>query len=265
VWIGNLIYDAETGQPIELVEAPDGLLKLWVIPKGKLELPVGRYGLGNDVAAGTGATPSTTAGYNADTGHKVLEYAYALIFPNNFAEFVAALGRLLRDKDGRPALVGWEIQGGNTFDMRMRQLGYERCYIKADDLADGKPRDQKGRRGVNTSSESFLPLMGSYRAALYAKECVNHSEWALDETLRFVYTNRGVEYRGRTKPLKQAEAGSLATMHHGDIVTADVIAWKMVEELGVIAKGEVEEVIPVGSLAWRRQFRDNRRRQASWV
>lgn len=245
LWTGRLEYNRDTGQPIELVYEPNGLIKMWIHPKSPKLLPEMSAGAGMDVSAGTGMTPSCLSLINAVTGEKVLEYAYALIFANQLAELVVALLRMIKDRRGVHPLLGWETQGSPTFERRVRQLGYGPFYIKADEDATGKPRNTAGRAGFDTHKAVMLPLMEDYRDCLYDGRCVNPSEFALDETLKFVYTAKGggVEYRGSKKPKRVADEGSGAAMHHGDMVKADAIAWKMVREIGMYM-GRFEEEKP---------------------
>lgn len=239
-WTGSITYDKERGIPKELVEDRNGLVKLWVQPRSLAQIACCLAGAAVDIAAGTGATPSCLSVMNAKTGEKFLEYANALIYANEFAVFVVALLRMIEDRNGSHPLLGWEIQGGQVFDRKVRELGYGPCYVNRNEDKLGKPRNEGGVRGVNTHGVHIMPVMENYRDALYDRSCINRSEYALDETLRFVYSGKWVEYRGPKKPRKTGEEGSMATVHHGDIVKADAIAYKMIKELGFDGP-EIEE------------------------
>ena len=232
-WVGKLIFDKEKGTPIRLVQDPVGPLSLWVLPTSEAKLPVMRAAAGMDVSAGTGASSSTLCIYNADTGEKVLEYAYALIYPAEFAAFVAAACRMIVDKDRVHPLLAWEIQGSQVIDKRMREIGYGPYYLQRDEAAAGRPVNLRGKAGYNASEPGIKALMERYRDGLFQEKCLNTSLKALDDCLNFVYTATGVEYRGSKKPKAVGEIGSGAKIHHGDIPRADALAWMMVEEIGL--------------------------------
>ncbi len=232
LWVGRLDYNKETGQPIELVADSAGKFKLWVNPRSPTAMPTMRTGGGVDVSAGSGATPSCLSIMNADTGEKILEYADALIYANEFAALCVAMCRLFKDRKGISTLLCWEVQGSQAFARRVMELGYAPYFVKRNEEILGRPRDEHGRPGVSVQPKEALARLEIYRDALYQRRCVNWSEFALEEAMKFIYTERGVEYRGSKKPKKGLENGSNATIHHGDIVTADVLAYKMIVELG---------------------------------
>jgi hypothetical protein len=230
-WRGNLKYDKETGVPHELVEDPQGFIKLWCHPKSETLLPSIRGAAGVDVSAGAGNTPSCLCLGDARTGEKLLEYSNANIYATDFAVFCVAVCQLFKDEHGEPPLMCWEIQGSPAFARKVQELGYFNVYWRRDEDALGKPLDNKGRAGFNAQPRAILALMEEYRAGLYEQRCVNRSAFALDECLNFVYTTSGVEYKGRKKP-GVADDGSGAKIHHGDVVRADAIMYKMMKHLG---------------------------------
>ena len=264
-WRGSLSYDKKNGKPIELQEDRDGLIKLWINPKGPCELPMMRAGAGVDISAGVGSSPSCISVMNARTGEKVLEYANAHIFQPDFAIFVVALLRLFKDENGNHPMLVWEIQYAQVFDSKIRELGYRPFFIRRDEDISGRPRDNKGRAGQSTSGKSFFALMTEYRAALYDGRCINRSESALDECLNFVYTGtgEGVAY----KPKGQAKMdGSGAKIHHGDMVVADALANKMIRDLGYEGPEKEETKSPrPGSWEFREWLHSQREREEEEV
>jgi hypothetical protein len=144
--------------------------------------------------------------------------------------FCVTFLRMISDDDGVHPMLCWEIQGSAMFERRVRELGYLPYYVRRDEDALGKPMNNAGRAGVNQAPAVIQAIMESYRDALYHERCINPSEYALSECPKFVYTNTGVEYLGRKRPTKQADEGSGARVHHGDVVKADALAWKMVKE-----------------------------------
>ena len=243
---GWLSYDKETGQPLRLVDNPNGKLKIWLARKGELEFPYFNGGAGSDVSAGSGATPSCLVLYSADTGDLALEYADADIHAPDFAVFVVACLRLFKNRKGIHPLLGWEIQGSQAFEKRVKELRYSPYYIKREEDTLGRARDNKGRAGINCSSRNILTMMEEYRDAMFKGLVTNFSEDAMDEALNFIYTATSVEYRGSKKRGEADESG--AKIHHGDRIRAGCIAHKMIVELGFSsATGKlktIEGVVP---------------------
>lgn len=221
-WQGDLIYDKATARAIRLVENPKGLLKLWFYPKSATEMPVMKAGAGVDVAAGSGASPSCLSLGNARTGEKAGEYANANIYGVDFATFAVALLRMFRDEKGTHPLLVWEIQGSQAFERRVLEEFFYSPVL----------RNDKGRAGWNPDRESIMTLMEEYRDALYMSRLINRSEPSMDETLNFVYTTGGVEYRSKGARKRGAADGSGATIHHGDMVRADALMHLTIKDLG---------------------------------
>lgn len=241
-WRGTLKYNKETGKPIELVEDPQGLVLLWIVPIGPNRLPKMKAGAAVDVSAGSGMTPSCLCVGNVRTGEKVLEYSNATIHAPDFAAFCAAILSLFDDGDGiRPMLI-WEKQGSAAFASKIKEVGYSPCYTDNDPLKPGWNVTPSGAKG----------LMEEYRAALYESRVINRSAFALDECLNFVYTSTGVEYRSRGRKIMD---GSGAKIHHGDVVRADALMYKMIKDMGFRGPEPVGDVdadyIHPGTLAGR--------------
>lgn len=264
LWKGNLEYDAVRGQPVKLVKADDGLIHLWCLPKGDGRPPVASYGGGCDLSWGTGATPTCLSLANT-RGEKVLEYINAKIGPIEMASLAVALARLFVDGDGIGAKLCWEIQGpGTVFGPKVIELGYTNVFYKRDEDALGKPANPKMIPGWNTSPTAIMKLLSEYRDALKEKRFINRSAVALEECLNFVFTTTSVEYKNKGK----ADDSALGSRtHHGDIVVADALAYKMIRDLGVQERQvEAEESINVLSLEGRRRLSDDsERRRRAWA
>lgn len=231
IWVGDLIYDKKTAAPKRLVMNPKGLLRLWVWPTSDTELPRMRAGAAVDVAAGSGASPSCLSVGDALAGRKVAEYSNANIYANEFAEFVVAFLRTIKDPSGIHPLLCWELQGSSAFQRRVREeLLYFPVYIKREEDKLGRPRDNAGRAGFNVTPKAVMTLIETYRAALYDQSFINPSEESLDETLNLVYSDTSIVYRHKGK---KEMTGSGATVHHGDMTRADALLLMMLKELGL--------------------------------
>ena len=260
-WVGDLLYDRESGEPIEMVRSDNGKLKLWLWPDGQGRPPVGRYGVGADVATGVGATPSTAAVFDWK-GEKVVEYADPFIEPRDYAIFLVALARLFKGEDGEGAALGWERNGpGAMTTKKIIELRYLNIYWKTPwDKVSARPTESPGWWNENQSSQVLLE---DYRAALYAGRAVNRSEAALRECLEYGYTSEGIKHTGS---LSNKEVSG-ARENHGDQVIADAIAWMMVKDRVRPRAAEEQQSAPkVGSLAWRRELaKRDQQRQEQWA
>ena len=239
-WTGTLTH-AKDGRPISLDQDDNGLLKLWVQPMVTGDVrewlsvrrsifPLMRCGAGVDVSTGSGYSPSCLSIGNARTGEKILEYSNANLFASDFATFVIAVLRLFMDERGTHPLLVWEIQGSAAFARRVQEeLCYHPCWQRRDEDALGRPLTNSGKFGFNVNPKSIITLMDDYRDALYDRRLTNYSEEALKECLNFVYTHTGVEYKASGKRL---EDGTGSRIHHGDVVRADALMYKMLKEIG---------------------------------
>lgn len=259
--VGDLEYDELMGEPIEFRERPNGNLRLWFYLDKNGNPPGGkRYSLGYDVSAGTGASNSTISAWDNLLIEKVVEYANPFIRPEAFAIQAVALARWLRGectqqyKDGskapNSAYMVWEANGpGRQFGSRVVELGYGDFYRrKREEAISKKVTDIPGWA---PTKEGKLVLVGNYRAAVEKRKCINRSKIALEETLEYVFDQRGGVTHSRALN-KSDPSGAGAS--HGDRVMADVLGYHGLHER--IEKPKKEEPgIPVGSLAWRNQQR----------
>lgn len=226
----DLLYDPDTAEPKRLIPAKGGPVKLWCTLSADGLPQEGYYAFGQDIAAGTGATPSCNSGINAETGEKVLEYANPWIEPREFAYLCVALARLFKTKDGTGGKLCWEATGSNggVFTKHVGHLNYRNVYWRKDDrkLGGAKPTDSPG---WNNTPESLKYMVTNYKDALKSLKCLNRSEFALSECLAFVYGPDGNIFHTGWKDAKDPSAGRV---NHGDRVVSDGLAWKLVDEWG---------------------------------
>lgn len=231
IWRGKLEYDREKGAIKRVIPDPRGPLKLWVNWTGELQLPKMRAGAAGDVARGTAETPSCFSMFNADVGEKIMSYEDAKIYDIDFAAVCAGLCRLVKDAKGTHPLLTWEVQGGQAFGKRINELGYYHVYRAGVDETQFVARAAPKLPGWSAMPNAKLKLLIEYRDALTTRIITNWDEHALDETLHFAYTGNSVRYVGMNKgKVKDTDSG--ASVHHGDIVMADALAYKMICELG---------------------------------
>lgn len=255
-WEGDISIDLDSGKPIALVELPGGPLKLWLQPKPDGSMPKSKYGAGCDVSTGQGATNSCLSVIDARTGEKVAEYSSPHVSPQNLAPIVTSICRFFTDENNEPAKLAWEHVGpGQVFGKRLLELGYRHIHFRQSGLSVGGFKETEVP-GWFPTPEHKLQLLTDYRAALDSRQCVNRCDEALRECLYYRYRKDGfIEHSA-----EDVNDPTGARVNHGDRVVADALAWKMCATLGTPQRKE-EEKVAVGSLAWRRKIRDDRRKR----
>lgn len=226
-----------------------GNLRLWFEPARTL---IGRFGLGCDISAGTGATPSTISGVQLETGEKVLEFLDGNVRPDRFAKVVWSVARWLND-----ALVCYENAGsvGGSFRRALiEDLGYSNVYLRRRAENSFSP-EVTNQPGWYPSNEAKTELIMYYREALTKGLFTNRSERALREALSFVYTKEG--YVKHALENSEDDASGAKGLH-GDLVIADMQASMLVRDAGIVKErakvggGEsYQGPPPYGSIAWQ--------------
>lgn len=257
LWEGDLDFDRETGKPKCLVERAGGPFRLWINPTALGRVPPDVYGAGADISVGTGATPSCLTITNSKY-LKVLEYASPIILPYDFGTLAVATCRLFQNQDSEGAKLAWEMQGpGVHFMNRVIELGYRNVYRREKEFELDKKISDKP--GWYPSPDSTRGLLEQYRSSLSQREFINRSRIALEECLQFIYLPNGnVEHSNKAS--KDDPSG--ARVNHGDRVIADALSLKMVKSFGLgTPEAQEARVIHANSLAGRREFRENKRRE----
>lgn len=261
-WRGDLTFNAETARPLEFVQSPNGPLKLWLNPTGNGRPPAARYGMGADLAAGLGATPSCLSIVNGETGEKVAEYTNAHIEPTPLAPLAIALCRWFSTLDGEGAAFAWECPGpGLVFGRRVIDLGYRNVYYRT-------PYDKIARK--HSDNWGWYPqagpkrlLLEEYRNALETRQFLNRSKEAMDECRFFKWDQRGeIVHGGEDSPNNPGAA----RVNHADHTIADALAWMVSKDFFRGGDTARKEGVVVGSLAWRRLIAENERvKEEAWV
>lgn len=229
LWEGELFYDYKTGMPIRLERCDNGPLKMWINPTGPCSVPPSLYGNGNDISYGRGATNSCSSFIDAVSGVRVAELVSPRIKPEEFAVYVAALGRLFCSRDDVPALIAWEMQGpANEFADAFMKLNYRHIYYQRNEAVHTGKTEISDRPGWNPTGPALAILLNRYQVALVSGACINRCAIALDETLDFKIENGSITHGN----LKSKTDPTGAGVSHADRVVADALAWKMCQILG---------------------------------
>ncbi len=257
LWEGDLRLDPEAAQPLALVKAENGPLKLWISPTGECEVPPSKYGMGVDAATGLGASNSALCMADALTGAKVVEYATPHLRPEQFALLAACLGRLFKDANGTPTLIAWEHAGpGQMFGKTLMETGYRKVYYRDSQQLLTRTPIRTDVPGWYPNPRAKRVLLDGYNAALTNRAYVNRSELALGECVHYRYSDKRdtVEHPGDIGGSDPSGARS----NHGDRVIADALCWLACQCLGAGKGGgqpdPVQQLAAVGSLEWRMEL-----------
>jgi len=239
---GELKHDRDTGEPGEFVPGPEGRVRLWFSPTADGSPPSSTwYGIGCDVATGTGASNTAITVCAAASGERVADLVDSRIQPHEAGVYAVALARWFRGPDGDGARLVWERPGpGRNFGVAVQRSKYRHVWLEDaqnPDRTGWSPNDKDARRS----------LYYEYRAALNTRRFVNRSEEALRECLQIVNTPKGVVIH--TKSGTEIDPTG-ARDNHGDRPTADALCWMLIQR-GAVSIAP-KRVVLHSSLAWRR-------------
>lgn len=234
-----------------------GDLSLWTFLLTSGRPPQDDYGVGADVSAGTGATPSVFSVQNKRTGEKVAELANANLDPAHFGELAVSLCRWFYDAE-----LIWEMNGpGGTFGKKVIDLGYRNVYWRKNEQSlMGKVQPQM-TPGWHAGPQNKLDVLSGYSAALGNGQFVNYSRKALEECKLYTFGKNGYPENPKAHSARETDASS-AGQNHADRVIADALCCKLRGAVTTIPEEQSLELDPpVGSFAWRRLQRQTTERQ----
>lgn len=224
------------------------------------------YSLGVDISTGSGSSDSAISVLDNKTQEKVAIWKDNKTGQVELARIAVALGRWFCGPQGDSALMVPEANGpGALFVKKVVEFEYENMYFdKSEKELNAK---QSKRPGWYSTQDKKLLAMGDYRNALESGLFVNPDEESLEQTEFYVYSNGTV-----------CHAQSLTTkdptnnvQNHGDIVIADMLAWKGFSERNespttpALQKESEPTALP-GSFAYRRnKHRSQQQKSASWL
>lgn len=264
--VGELLHDRDTGEPGDFIARGDGRLKLWFRPDQEGMVPQGSYGVGADVAAGTGASNTAISVGSGTTGEKMAALVDPNIQPHEAGVYAVALARWFNH-----AMLIWENPGpGRNFGVAVVKSGYQSSRIYWE-------RNEKVMWGANMgrpikkSAASLIPgwspnntdnrkaLYYEYRKALSTRAFVNRDSDALEECLQIVNTASGIVIHGSATG-SQDPTG--AKDNHGDRPTADALCWKVMQMVKAQRLPPPAPVVRPGSMAWRFEEAEREEREA---
>jgi hypothetical protein len=220
--IGEFKFDHE-GEYVGFDENEDGCWKLWLRldEHGKPNRML-KFAMSADISAGTGASNSACSVGNPATGEKLAEYVNPRISPEDYGRLFGKMAAVFND-----AYCIWENNGpGRMFGPKALSEGITRFYHRKDDPSiKHKVTDIPGWA---STKERKMALFSNYRDAQHKNQFTNPSHAAVSECREYINQPDGsvvhVAEKGSVDP---TGAGSA----HGDIVLADALLYKAMQEL----------------------------------
>ena len=251
--MGELKFNAVNADIEGFDQMPKGNLRLWVNPDAQGNLPKDRkYAIGADIAAGTGSSNSVLSVGDCRTGEKVAELVTPNLRPDQLATYAVALGRWFCGDEEEAKMI-WEAPGpGRNFGDRVMELGYRNIWRKKS--IDGKVNKIPGWWPTKDEKRS---LYSEYRTALSTSKFINRSVDALRECKEIIFAATG--WITHSRSLRTVDPSG-ARENHGDRPTADALLWLGMQKTSPVKMPQIG--VPDGSLLWRRQEYEEKKRKA---
>jgi hypothetical protein len=257
-WRGEIEYARPDVKFVRFERRDNG--RFWFWRHFEVRPPADRdYGVGIDIAAGSGASNSVIVVMDQLTREVVMEYADPFVKPERLAEIAAAVGQCFSGPGG-PAFLVWEANGsgGSNFTEEVVKL-HRRYYLRTNELSLSKKRTDTP--GWWSTPVNRVHVMNRYRAALEQGQVINRSVDSLNECLHYIYTKNSSVVHALAA---NATDPSGANANHGDRVMAAALALKALDEMGGLVVAETPAQAPVGSLGWRQEQRRRRRAESEY-
>jgi|LUML01.1.fsa_nt_gb hypothetical protein len=221
VYMGEFVY--ETRVPY-FQSNTRGRLRMWCpLDKSRKDMPPrSTYGIGVDVAAGTGgslASNSVLCVMDLLLGEQVAEFATPDMLPMQLAEYAMELGIWFRD-GSKPATMIWEHQGpGGQFGRVLIESGYRSMYERTPKRDPNKRPNiwREKKPGFHTNRESKRQLLSEFQRGISQGLITIKSDLCLNEMCDYV--DRGGKIFHTASDGKIADPSG-AGENHGDRVIA---------------------------------------------
>jgi hypothetical protein len=219
---GMLMFDESTGYPREFLDEKNGPMRLWINldTYGQVD-PSREFKIGVDVSKGSGFSNDAVCVWDKGTQEKVAQYVDCEYGDYKLAEFAVSVARLFNNAE-----LIWELDGGFTFYKRVEDLNYHRFYMKRskpEEIGEGKATNVPGFKVTPQSQEQMIK---QYVHAMYAGRALNRDEFSIMDCANYKYSDTGGIVH------QQSVRKGKARKNHGDVVTADALAWFLIGTYG---------------------------------
>ena len=256
------------GSPV-LREHPNGSIALWrkyeVDEHKVIHVPPGQFGMGADIAFGTGgrqASYSSLDLFCRETGEQVLEWRSTNTLPQEFGRMAWAIGKIFSNAFMTPESNGAQ---GNYFCREFLSRGYPSCYMakNVDGNRKETPFTAKAMQKFGYhNKDGGLEVLMEMADAIRTGRIIIKSEVVARECGRYI---RNENSSRAIHPLlgnnDAIDAG------HGDSAIASAICWWGMKDFMV--RKEVEEKPRVPQHGWVQRrleyLRKHQQRSRNWA
>lgn len=237
---GEVMFDDQSGEFMGFDPRPDGRLQLWVPIDETTNRPAEdeRYVMGIDISFGTGSSNSAIRVWSRDLRQLVASWKCPNTAPERLAPVAYAIGTWFggNDTSGQAKAI-WEANGpGRAFGAALwKDLQYANVYWRRpDEIAPGGTKGRREARknmpGFWNRDENMGPLFSAAKDAISAGRVSVRDEWSLkEEYSRFIIVPNKLAPQHATTESPSPDP-TKARLAHGDTVTADMLALKIVLE-----------------------------------
>ncbi len=242
---------------VDIRQNKKGPLRVWT------HLLMGRpdqsksYRLGIDVSKGQGASNSVISIKCRETGEKIAEWRDANTPAYELSRVAVAIAIWCGGKlPKRLPLMKWEMNGpGWDFGrMVVKQFEYSHYYRKK--TIGQIVNTETKKYGWHSDPNSKNELLMQYDRVMAHGGFINHSEFALEEAMYYIYFSDG--YIG---PAGLVEENSSARKTHGDTVIADALTLEE-GKVTILTSKPADIKPPRNSIGYRMQQKLKQRKQA---
>ena len=240
---GEIQFDPLTCRPGGFEIVAGGPWRFWMdIGRGGKPVADRKFVIGADVAAGTGASNSSLAVYDAETSEKVAEYVNPKILPADFANLATSACRFFNNAFLVPDRSG---PTGEVFVKKIIENGYMRIYQRRNEKKVTREIVQEYGLWLNPAARTSL--LEEYRTAIGEAKVINRSARAIGECRQFIRKMDGTIEHSASAHATTPDAARTA---HGDIVIGDALAYAGLRSVAETPQSEEPE-IPHGSMKER--------------
>ena len=241
---------------VDIRQNKKGPLRVWT------HLLLGRpdqsksYRLGIDVSKGQGASNSVISIKCRETGEKIAEWRDANTPAYELSRVAVAIAIWCGGKlPKRLPFMKWEMNGPGWDFGRMVVLQFEYSnYYRKKTIGQIVNTETK-KYGWHSDPNSKNELLMQYDRVMAHGGFINHSEWALEEAMYYIYFSDG--YIG---PASLVEENSSARKTHGDSVIADALTLEE-GKVTVLTAKPADIKPPRNSIGYRMQKTLQQRKQ----
>lgn len=255
---GELSY--VPGMAGEWMQVGNGKLLLWTHIANGGPPEDTDYVCGCDISmgkAGEMSSRSVASVWSRKTFEKVAEFKTANLDPVDFAEYAVAICKWFKGKNGGAHLI-WEVNGpGNVFGKRViENMRYQNIFYRGTEARVGRPKTKIP--GFATTHDSKNQLLQDYFKALREKTIINRSAEALKEVGEYDHFPTGEIAHCRSKVGQDPTATG---KNHGDIVIADALAWRALQDFQTPQQVAATQHAPLSCYHLRRANWEKDRKQ----